>query len=366
MGNLIHSILTLTPQSMASVLIAISGGVDSTVAAWKMKQANDTCQAAVMKLFDGSNVEDAKTVAKKLGIPFQVFDFTTEFRTHVITPFVQTYLEGRTPNPCVACNRFVKFDQFLRKAQEQGFSFIATGHYAQIEHDGNRYLLKKGIDETKDQSYVLYTLTQTQLAKVLFPLGTLRKEEVRDIARSLPREDQIGVNAQKRESQDLCFVPDGDYASFIEQYTGQHCPPGNFVDKTGNVLGEHKGLIRYTVGQRKGLGIAAPAPYYVCEHRITDNTVVLGSQDDLLVQTLTATDINLIPFDQIEGSIRATVKVRYRQKGDWATVRQIDSDTLHIMFDKPQKAVAQGQAAVLYDGNYVLGGGTIATKQDFC
>ena len=339
---------------MTNILIATSGGVDSTVAAWLMKQANYTCHAAAMKLSDDTNVEDARVAAQKLDIPFHVFDFTAAFRTHVIDPFVQTYLEARTPNPCVVCNRFLKFGQFLRNAEELGMPLIATGHYVQIEHTGNRYLLKKAVDATKDQSYSLYTLSQKQLSQVVFPLGTLRKEEVRNIAESFGF-----ANAQKRDSQDLCFVPDGDYASFIEQYTGQRCSPGNFVDKTGNILGQHKGLIRYTIGQRKGLGIAAPAPYYVCEHNINDNTVVLGSPDDLQVQSLTATDINLIPFDRIDGSLRAIVKVRYRQQGDWATVRQTGTDTLHIVFDEPQKAVARGQAAVLYDGDYILGGGTI-------
>jgi len=269
-------------------------------------------------------------------------------------------MEGRTPNPCVICNRFLKFDRFLHEAEKLDIPLIATGHYAQIERDpaSNRYLLKKGVDETKDQSYVLYTLTQTQLAHVLFPLGTLRKREVREIA------DALGfVNAQKRDSQDLCFVPDGDYAAFIEQYTGQKCLPGNFVDKTGKVLGRHKGLIRYTIGQRKGLGIAAPAPYYVCEHNIKDNTVILGSESDLLVRTVTATDINLVPFDRIESLIRVIVKVRYRQKGHWATVSQVDSDTLKIVFDEPKKGVAQGQAAVLYDGDFVVGGGTILAAE---
>jgi tRNA-specific 2-thiouridylase len=269
---------------------------------------------------------------------------------------VQTYLEGKTPNPCVICNRFLKFQQLLGKAQELGISRIAAGHYAQVEYDqvSQRYLLKKGIDETKDQSYVLCMLTQAQLAQVEFPLGALRKTEVRSIAESLGF-----VSAQRRDSQDLCFVPDGNYALFIEQYTGQTCPAGNFVDQTGKVLGRHNGLIRYTIGQRKGLGIAAPEPYYVCKHDVENNTVVLGSERDLLVQTLTATDINLIPFDRVEGTIRATVKVRYRQKGDWATVRQVDSDTLHIEFDELQRGVALGQAAVLYEGDYVIGGGTI-------
>ena len=349
---------------MTNILIAMSGGVDSSVTAWKMKQEGYTCQGATMKLFDTGNVQrnvdDAQSVTQKLDIPFHVFDFTDVFRTHVVDQFVQTYLECRTPNPCVECNRFVKFNRFLRKAEELNIPLIATGHYAQIEHDPahNRYLLKKAADETKDQSYVLYTLTQSQLAKVLFPLGTSRKSENRKLAESLGF-----ANAQKHDSQDLCFVPDGDYAAFIERYTGQNCPAGNFVDKTGKVLGQHKGLIRYTIGQRKGLGIAAPAPYYVCGHNIEDNTVILGSVNDLRVHTVTATGINFIPFDQLDRPFRGIVKVRYRQKGDQATVSQIDLDTIKIEFDEPQKGVAKGQAAVLYDGDYVVGGGTIAAAE---
>ncbi|MDR0328215.1 MAG: tRNA 2-thiouridine(34) synthase MnmA [Planctomycetaceae bacterium] len=345
---------------MTTVLVAMSGGVDSSVAAWKIQQEGLSCQGATMKLFGdaSTSIADAEMVTQKLGIPFHLVDFQNEFRTRVVDRFLQTYLAGQTPNPCVVCNRFVKFGLFLHKAQELGMSHIATGHYAQIEHDpvSNRYLLKKGVDETKDQSYVLYTLTQTQLAHALFPLGTLKKTEVRNIAEPLGF-----VSDQHRESQDLCFVPDGDYARFIEQYTGQNCPPGNFVDSTGKVLGKHKGLIRYTIGQRKGLGIAAAEPYYVCKHDVENNTVVLGSEMDLQVQALTATDINLIPFDRIESPMRCLVKVRYRQKGDWATVRQMDSDTLQIIFDEPQKGVALGQAAVLYDGGYVIGGGTIVS-----
>jgi len=345
---------------MTDVLIAMSGGIDSAIAAWKMKQDGYACHAATMKLSENNNSENAKTIAVKLGIPFHVFDFTGEFRTHVVDRFVQTYLEGQTPNPCVECNRFLKFTHFLRKAKEVGFSRIATGHYAQIEYDplSNRHLLKQAVDETKDQSYVLYTLTQNQLAQTVFPLGTMRKKEVRQFAESLGL-----VNAEQRESQDLCFVPDGDYASFIEQYTGQSALPGDFVDKTGKVLGKHKGLIRYTIGQRKGLGIGGTGPYYVCEHNVKENTVVLGSEDDLCVQTLTATGINLIMVDHFESPIRAVVKVRYRQKGDWATVSQIDSDTLQIVFDEPQKGVAKGQAAVMYQGSYVVGGGTITIAE---
>jgi tRNA-specific 2-thiouridylase len=317
-----------------------------------------------MKLFETAGglrgIEDAKGITQKLKIPHHVFDFRDEFQTNVLDRFVQTYLEGRTPNPCVICNRFLKFKQLLLGAEKLGIERIATGHYARIEHDSasTRYLIKKAADDTKDQSYVLYTLTQAQLAKVLFPLGTWRKSEVRKIAAAMGF-----ANAKKHDSQDLCFVPDGDYATFIEQYIGRSCPTGDFVDKTGKVLGKHKGLIRYTIGQRKGLGIAAPAPYYVCEHNVKDNTVILGSESDLQVNTVTATDIDFIPFDRIESSLRAIVKVRYRQKGDWATVRQTDANTLQIVFDEPQKGVAKGQSAVLYEGDYVLGGGTIVAAE---
>ena len=345
-------------ETMTTVLIAMSGGVDSAVAAWKMKQAGCTCHAATMTLSDHSNIDDAQAIAQKLDMPFHVFDFTDEFRVCVVDRFVQTYLEGRTPNPCVDCNRFIKFDHFLRSAKEMSVSSIVTGHYAQIDYDpaSSRYLLKKAVDETKDQSYVLYSLTQAQLAQVRFPLGTLQKSEVRTIAASFGF-----AHAEQRESQDLCFVPDGDYASFIEHYTGQPSLPGDFVDKTGKVLGKHKGLIRYTIGQRKGLGIGAATPYYVCEHNVEKNTVVLGSEDDLRIKIVTATGINFITVDRLNEPIRVIVKVRYRQKGDWATVSQIDSDALRIVFDEPQKGVAKGQAAVLYDGDYVVGGGTIAS-----
>ena len=345
---------------MTNVLIAISGGVDSAIATWQVKQNGFTCHVAVMRLSGNENISHCEMIAQTLDVPLHVFDCTAPFRTCVIDLFVQTYLEGRTPNPCIVCNRFLKFDQFLRNAMDLGFPKIATGHYAQIEHDSasQRYLLKKGIDETKDQSYVLYTLTQTQLARILFPLGTMRKSEVRTLAESLGF-----PHARRRDSQDLCFIPDGNYARFIEQYTGQSSPGGDFVDKTGRVVGKHKGMIRYTIGQRKGLGIAAPKPYYVCEHNVKDNTVILGSESDLQVRSLTAADINLISLDHIDTPIRAVVKVRYRQKGDWATVFQRDSSTLHIEFDEPQKGVAKGQAAVLYDGDYVIGGGTIVAAE---
>jgi len=353
----------------------MSGGVDSSVVACLLKEQGFNCCGAMMKLFDTetnsvqsektccalADAEDARRVACRLDISFYVFNFTDDFRKEVIERFVNAYRLGMTPNPCIDCNRFVKFERFLRRCNEFELDYIATGHYARIVYDSasKRYLLLKAVDAEKDQSYVLYAMTQQQLAKTLFPLGHYRKQEVREIAKNNGL-----TNALKKESQDLCFVPDGDYAAFIERYTGQICPAGDFVDKTGKILGkQHKGLIRYTIGQRKGLGIAAPAPYYVCGHNIENNTVILGSESDLRVRTVTATDINFIPFDQLDRPFRGIVKVRYRQKGDLATVSQIDSDTIKIEFDEPQKGVANGQAAVLYDGDYVIGGGTIVAAE---
>jgi tRNA-specific 2-thiouridylase len=250
----------------------------------------------------------------------------------------------------------MKFEKFFLRAKELDVDYIATGHYARIEFDTvcERYLLKKAIDETKDQSYVLYAMTQQHLSGTKFPLGSLRKQDVRNIATAYGF-----VNARKRESQDICFVPDGDYASFIERSTGQICPPGNFTDKNGKILGKHKGIIRYTVGQRKGLGLARAAPYYVCSQNVAENTVILGDECDLYTKTVHAEKINLIAFEKICSPIRAKAKVRYRQKEDWATVEQTGNDHLRIEFDEPQKAVAQGQAVVFYDSDLVLGGGTI-------
>lgn len=239
-------------------------------------------------------------------------------------------------------------------AEENGYSHTATGHYAQIECVNGRYILKKGVDKTKDQSYVLYSLTQEQLKHSLFPLGSLSKNEVREIAL-----ENGFVNAKKKESQDICFVPDGDYAGFIERYLGKTYPEGNFVDFDGNVLGRHKGLIRYTIGQRKGLGLALPKPMYVCKLCTDNNSVMLGDNADLFSNTLDAYDINLITTDKLDSSIRAEAKVRYSQNAQKATVWQTDDNELHIEFDEPQRAITSGQAVVLYDGETVIGGGTI-------
>ena len=339
-----------------SALIAMSGGVDSSVAAYLTREAGYACAGAMMRLYGEADDADARAVAARLGIPFTVFDFTEDFGEAVLTPFAAAYAEGRTPNPCVLCNRFLKFGALLDRARETGMDAVATGHYARAGFDAGsgRWLLKKGLDADKDQSYVLYGLSQEQLRRVLLPLGELRKDEVRRIAR-----EQGFRNAEKGESQDICFVPDGDYAAFIERFTGRACAPGRFVDGAGDDLGEHKGLIRYTVGQRRGLGVSAPERLYVLETRPADNTVVLGAERELYTDTLTAKDINLIALDRIEGGLRVKAKVRYRQRERDAVATQPDENTLRLRFAEPQRAVTPGQAVVLYDGDLVLGGGTI-------
>jgi tRNA-specific 2-thiouridylase len=340
----------------------MSGGVDSSVAAFLLRRDGYDCAGAMMGLFGAVEGDDARAVAQTLGIPFHVFDFSEVFAEKVLARFVSAYRGGITPNPCVDCNRFVKFRRFLQQAGEMGFPFIATGHYARVERDANgRYLLKKGLDETKDQSYMLYTLTQGQLARTLFPLGGLTKEEARGIAA-----DAGFANAQKSESQDICFVPDGDYAGFIRRHVtsvhgGQklHDECGDFIDHKGKPLGRHKGLIHYTIGQRKGLGISAPHPLYVIALNAENNTVTLGPSERLFSGALAASGINLIPFDTLPSPLRVTAKIRYNQQAQPATVRQTGPDRLCVTFDKPQRAVTPGQAVVLYDGDAVIGGGTI-------
>lgn len=352
---------------MKRALIAMSGGVDSSLAALLMKEKGYECIGCTMKLYENEDagiektktccslddVEDARNVACLLDMPFYVFNFTERFRTQVIDRFVQSYEEGRTPNPCIDCNRYMKFDKLYERAKLMGCEYIVTGHYARIEKEDGKFFLKKALDETKDQTYVLYTLTQDQLAHTMFPLGNLTKRTVRNIA-----EKNGFINANKPDSQDICFVPDGDYASVIEKYTGRICMPGNFVDTEGNIMGRHKGIIHYTLGQRKGLGIAAGKPVYVCEIRPQTREVVLGNPEDLMSRDVYVSDFNWISGNAPGGMIRCTAKVRYRQS-EQPAVLSVEGDIVHIVFDQPQRAITPGQAAVVYDGDVVLGGGTI-------
>ena len=350
------------------ILVAMSGGVDSSVAAKLLRDAGNDCIGCTMKLYENEDagiprahtccslddVEDARSVAYELGMPYYVFNFSDDFREKVIERFVGSYCRGLTPNPCIDCNRFMKFDKLFDRARALGCSHIATGHYARIEYRDGKYLLKKALDETKDQSYVLYAMTQRQLAHTLFPLGGLRKTKTREIA-----EEGSFINAAKPDSQDICFVPDGDYARVIELSTGRKAEAGDFVDTSGRVLGRHGGIIRYTVGQHRGLGVSLGAKKYVCRICPENNTVVLGDEKDLYSMETVTEDFNWISGEVPEGPVRCTVRTRYRQREQSAAAEPLDAEHVRIIFDEPQRAVTPGQAAVLYDGDVVLGGGVI-------
>ncbi|MDE5769704.1 MAG: tRNA 2-thiouridine(34) synthase MnmA [Oscillospiraceae bacterium] len=351
-------------------IIAMSGGVDSSVAALLMLQSDYECVGATMQLFHNEDagipreksccslddVTDAKLISSKLGILHYVFNFSDQFRESVMKRFADCYQKGITPNPCIDCNRFLKFDAMLRRMHEMEFDYIVTGHYARTEYDSDsrRYLLKKGLDESKDQSYVLYSLTQEQLKHIRFPLGNYHKSEIRAIA-----EKNGFVNAHKKDSQDICFVPDGDYAGFLERFTGMTFPAGDFIDPQGNILGQHRGIIHYTIGQRKGLGISAKTPLYVCEIRTDSNQVVIGQNQDLFSDSLIAGDVNLISVESLKEPLRVCAKIRYRHPEQPATAWQDEEGFLHVTFDQPQRAITKGQAVVLYQNDTVVGGGTI-------
>jgi tRNA-specific 2-thiouridylase len=343
-------------------LVAMSGGVDSSVAAALMLERGCRCVGVTLKLYnEGSrccslwDINDAKDVAHKLGMPHYTLNFTDVFENEVIRRFVRIYESGATPNPCIDCNRYVKWRALTLRARQIGFDTIVTGHYARVEKNGGgRFLLRKARDGKKDQSYVLYPLTQEELARTVFPLGDLTKEEVRRMAA-----ERKFINAKKGDSQDLCFVPDGDYGTFIETYTGKKSPEGDILDDRGSVIGRHRGIMRYTIGQRRGLGVACSRPVYVSAKSAGSNTITLGPEDSLYSKTIAVCDINLVAVPRIERPMRVRVKTRYLQEEAPAVAEQTGPDSLHVEFDEPQRAITPGQAAVLYDGDYVVGGGTI-------
>lgn len=351
-------------------MVAMSGGVDSAVAALLTKnEGYETC-GITLKLYNNEDVcvsksktccslkdvEDARSVAFRLQMPYYVFNFTDNFKKQVIDRFVEIYINGGTPNPCIDCNRFIKFDQLMTRAKILDFDFVVTGHYAKNEYDevSGRNLLKKGVDITKDQTYVLYSLTQEQLSKTLLPLGGLKKTEVRKIA-----EENGFVSANKQDSQDICFVQNGSYADFIEDYTNTKSPEGDFIDIHGNKIGRHKGIIYYTIGQRKGLSLSLKEPGFVLSKNVADNTVTVAPEKYLYTKSLVANELNLIAYESLNKPIRVKVKTRYKQKEEPATIEQIDGDKIHVEFDSPQRAITCGQAVVFYDGDVVVGGGTI-------
>ncbi|MBE6784504.1 MAG: tRNA 2-thiouridine(34) synthase MnmA [Ruminococcaceae bacterium] len=351
------------------VIVAMSGGVDSSVAACLLKNQGYFCHGVTLKLYDekdddnsqkacctDEDIEDARKVASSLGMPYDVYDFKADFKGEVIDRFVKGYLNGETPNPCIDCNRYIKFSQILKAADKFDAKYISTGHYACIEYDksSGRYLLKKGKYDLKDQSYVLYSLSQEKLSRLLLPVGELKKEDVRLIA-----EEYGFINSAKPDSQDICFVKNGDYVSFIENYCGKKFPEGNFVERSGKIIARHKGIIGYTVGQRKGLGIASTEPYFVLEKNVERNEVIIGRAEEQYQKTILVDDVNWIAFEKLTSPIKTAVKIRYRHKEVPATVSQFDENRILVEFDEPQRAPAKGQAAVFYDGEYVVGGGKI-------
>ena len=355
---------------MSRVVVGMSGGVDSSVAAYLLKEQGHEVIGVTMQIWQEearefqeenggccglSAVEDARRVAAKLDIPYYVMNFRQEFQTQVIDYFMEEYLQGRTPNPCIACNRHVKWEALLTRSLAIGADYIATGHYARVEQlPGGRYSIRRSAVLAKDQTYALYSLTQEQLRRTLMPVGDFSKEEIRRIA------EKIGLGvAEKPDSQDICFVPDGDYASFIEKHAGREIPKGNFVTADGRVLGPHKGIIHYTVGQRKGLGLALGYPAFVLEIRPDTREVVIGNYEESLAKSLTVSDLNFMSVEDLAEPRRVFVKIRYNHKGVWGRIEKTGADQVTCTFEEPQRAVTPGQAAVFYDGEYIMGGGRI-------
>ena len=349
-----------------SVVIGMSGGVDSSVSAAWMKQKGYEVYGVTLRLTDRlcgscgscskSDGQQAHDLCRNLGFGHEIIDAQDEFFDKVVSRFGAEYAAGRTPNPCVLCNRFIKFPTLLAAADRIGYEYVATGHYANVEFDpqSGRYLLKKSANVYKDQTYVLYSLTQDVLSRVVFPLGNTLKSRVKEYAADMNFE-----SAARKESQDICFIKDGDYAGFLKNKLGINAAEGDFVDMDGKFLGRHNGIINYTIGQRKGLGIASDRPYYVVAKDFDSNTVILGREEDLYSDLLIASDVNLISVQKLEGNMRVTVKTRYSTKEAPAEIARRADGTIEVKFDSPQRAVTSGQAVVFYDGDIVVGGGTI-------
>lgn len=350
-------------MSRKRVLVAMSGGVDSSVAAALLIKEGIYVAGAYLKLLkshEDYGEKDARDAARLLGIDLVVLDFSELFREKVLDPFAAGYLAGLTPNPCVICNPRIKFGALMQKSAELGFDAMATGHYARTEYDAQsgHWLIKRPSDRSKDQTYVLYGLSQSQISRAVFPLGGLHKDKVRELARSLGLS-----NAQKPDSQDLCFVRQGSYADFVEAHTDTRMAEGEFVGLDGHVMGRHKGIARYTVGQRKGLSLSLPEPAYVVAKDSENNRVILGRESDLFKSVVWADDCNFIPFDSLKGPLAVTAKLRYGQREQKAVLYPEPDGRVRMEFETPQRAPAPGQAAVFYDGDILVGGGTITNSE---
>ncbi|EPY2274188.1 tRNA 2-thiouridine(34) synthase MnmA [Clostridium sporogenes] len=350
------------------VLVGMSGGVDSSVAAYLLKEQGYEVIGVTMQIWQDdeeftekeggccslSAVADARRVANKIGIPFYVMNFKDAFKRNVIDYFVDEYMEGRTPNPCIACNKFIKFSSFLDKAMAMDIDYVATGHYAIIKKQKDRYIIRKSEDDKKDQTYALYNLTQFQLERTLMPCGQYKKSQIREIAKD------IGLRVHnKKDSEEICFIPDNDHGRYIKNRFPNKVREGNFVDKQGNVLGKHKGIVYYTIGQRKGLGIAFGKPMYVVDINPFKNEVVLGSIKDLLNTELVAKDINYIPFDTLKEPMEVEAKIRYSQIPSKAIITPIDDGRVRVNFHEKQRAITKGQSVVFYKDDLLIGGGII-------
>ena len=353
-----------------TVVVGLSGGVDSSVAAYLLKEQGYDVIGVTMQIWQEedsctveenggccglSAVEDARRVAQKLDIPYYVMNFRKEFQKQVIDYFTREYLEGRTPNPCIACNRYVKWESLLKRSLEIGADYIATGHYARVEQLPNgRYAIRNSVTAKKDQTYALYNLTQEQLARTLMPVGAYTKDEIRKIA------EEVGLLvAHKKDSQEICFVPDNDYAGFIKNSTGKTIPKGNFVLADGKVIGEHQGIIHYTIGQRKGLTLSMGHPVFVTKIRPDSNEVVIGENEDLFVNTLICDRVNFMAMEGLDGEVRLKAKIRYNHPGAECVISPAEDGKVRVTFDQPQRAITPGQAVVFYQGEYVAGGGII-------